>query len=183
MGISPRLVAALALLALGGCVLPEKFLAKSDSASDANIQQVATTWNNSIVFAPDPTRNGEPAPGIGGRLYLFDTNGIPVVGNGSLVVDLYDDSGATSKPGGVQLEQWRIDPVTLKRLVRKDTYGVGYTIFLPWGTYRPDIKIVHLTARYEPPQGMPLFAPSGALTIDHGKSPIGPSSGPVISQP
>ena len=63
------------------------------------------------------------------------------------------------------LEEWRIDKDTLKRLHKKDVIGEGYTIFLPWATYKPEIARIQLKVRYEPVKGAPLYAASSPLTL------------------
>ena len=129
--------------------------------------QVVATWNNQVLFTPDPTHNGEPTPGLAGRVYLFgQTVGYPVAGNGTMVVDLFDDARPPAGKAPTPLEEWRIDKDTLQRLLRRDPIGWGYTLFLPWATYRPDITHVHLKLRYNPVNGSPLFASSAPLTLN-----------------
>ena len=66
----------------------------------------------------------------------------------------------------------RIDKDTLKRLRKKDFIGEGYTIFLPWATYKPEITRVQLKARYEPSKGSPLYASSAPFTLNIDESAI-----------
>jgi hypothetical protein len=131
--------------------------------------QVVATWTPEVLFSPDPTKRGAPTPGIAGRVYLFGPEvKTPLVGNGSLVVDLYDDAPLAQGKPPVQLEQWRFDKDTLKNLCRKDAIGWGYTIFLPWGTYRPDITQVHLQVHYDVPGAMPLYSPNSPMALNRG---------------
>jgi hypothetical protein len=62
----------------------------------------------------------------------------------------------------------------MKRLLKKDAVGMGYSVFLPWGSYRSDVKQIHLSLRYEPVGGTPIFSPSGPMTLEHGTPSIGP---------
>jgi hypothetical protein len=176
MGVSKGLLSAVVAIALSGCVWPEKFTLHNDLVQPT-VCQVGAAWNNKVLFVPDPTKGGVPAPGLTGRLYLFGAMpDYPFIGDGSLVVDLFDDTprpGETPVQGGKHIEQWRIDPVTLKRLAKKDTIGDGYTLFLPWGTYKPEIQKVHLITRYEPAKGNPIFASPNSLMLDHGTPPPG----------
>lgn len=133
--------------------------------------QLVATWQHKVVFAPDPVHGGAESPGLLGRLYLFSQElDYPVIGDGSLVVDLYvmeqPDPKQPAQPR--LLEKWQFDAATLKRLLRKDVIGWGYTVFLPWGSFRPDISQVQLKVRYETAQKMPFFTESGALTIGGG---------------
>src|SRR5262249_41445546 len=61
---------------------------------------------------------------------------------------------------------WRIDQDTLQRLLRRDMIGWGYTLFLPWGTYKPEITQVHLKVRYEPAHGTPVYSESSSMTLN-----------------
>src|SRR5438094_874676 len=74
--------------------------------------QVVTFWENHVTFAPDPARAGVNAPVLLGKLYLFGPEiGFPLTGDGSLVVQLEDETAG--KP--VPLERWNFDPETLRR--------------------------------------------------------------------
>jgi hypothetical protein len=127
------------------------------------------TWSHDVVTTPDPVHNGTPTPGLAGRLYLFGPEiGYPLVGDGSLSVDLYDEGPKVNGGTPVLLEQWHIDKDTLRRLLKRDMIGWGYTLFLPWGTCKPEITRINLKMRYEPLKGYPLFTDSGPLTLAHG---------------
>ena len=91
-------------------------------------------------------------------MYLFgEGHDCPLIGDGCVVVDLYETlPGVVTSE--VPLEEWRFDRDTLKRLLRRDAVGWGYTLFLPWGTYRPDLSHVEIRVRYEPVKGLPLYA-------------------------
>ena len=177
----PRAVAlALIVLAAPGCLLADKCKSckvskDSPPPPSPDCCQVVTTWSNKVHFLPDPTKGGALGPGLAGRLYLFgsqiDADGLPKVGDGMVSVELYDDSGP--QPGGVQLEQWHFDQGMLQQLLKRDTVGWGYTLFLPWGSYRPELTKVHLNVRYTPQTGSPLFAPATPITLNHEAPPPG----------
>ena len=156
-----------ALLFAPGCMLTECFTAKDGPPKPSHPCQVVTTWMNKVQVAPDTVHNGAPMPGLVGRVYLFgETIDFTQVGDGAVVVELFDEThGPAEKP----LEQWAIDPVSLRKFLKKDTIGWGYSLFLPWATCRPDVTKVHVTCRYDPVAGgSPLFAPPSPLTLDHG---------------
>jgi hypothetical protein len=70
------------------------------------------------------------------------------------------------------LELWNFNKETLRQLASRDTIGWGYTLFLPWGTYNPAIKAVHMKICYAPPKSIPLYDESGTVALnsaDHGK--------------
>lgn len=183
--LQARLTAAVAVAALAvGCTLDAEFttakLSDKPPPPSAEICQVVAAWSNKVTYTPDPARQGVPAPGIAGRIYMFGQElGHTQTGDGDLVIDLYDDTPRGGQPSSVQLEQWRFDRATLKRLIRRDMVGWGYTIFLPWGSYRPDVSKVHLAVRYEPAKGVPLYAPGSPLTLEHVPPPTGVVPGPV----
>jgi hypothetical protein len=174
MGIPARLGFAAAFLAVSGCVLPNKFIG-SEEVAITQPASVVAAWTPKVTFTPDPANGGVPTPGLAGRVYVFGpTPDYPLTSDGVLTVELFDDTVRPGQPAGAQLETWQFDAATMKRLLKKDAIGMGYTVFLPWGTYRPDIKQVHLSLRFDPTGGTPLFAPSGPMTLEHGTPPTGP---------
>ncbi len=115
--------------------------------------QMIATWENTVSWAPDPTRGGTSMPGLSGRLYLFGQEvGFPTAGDGKISVLLSEETNGAV----VQKEVWNIDAATLKTWLRRDKIGWGYTMFLPWTTYRPEITKVRLKVFYTPAQGTPL---------------------------
>ena len=157
------------LTVASGCVPLESFLAQVAPPPGAAVCQVVATWQNKVMFTPDPVHGGTLTPGLAGRLYLFGPQiDFPLVGDGAVVIDLYDDNPAGAGKPPVHLERWQIDRDTLKRLLRQDAIGWGYTLFLPWATYKPETTHVRLTLCYVPAQGIPLYAPPTTLTLVPG---------------
>ena len=166
----------LALLFAPGCTLDQYWTSKDGPPKAGHPCQIVTTWMNEVQYAPDVVHDGVPTPGLVGRVYLFGPAiDFPQVGDGGLVVDLYND---TAGPATQPLERWQIDPVTLQKFLKKDIVGWGYTLFLPWPTCRPDVTKVHLTVRYDPAGGgSPLWAQTSLVTIEHPPAPGGPGAG------
>jgi hypothetical protein len=163
------LVLAAALAAAPGCVttFPALSPGGGKAAPPPVACQVVTTWQNQVYFAPDTTKGGMPTPGFVGRLYLFGPEiDFPLPADGAVTVDLYVTP--PGKPDGelTHLEQWRIDKETLKRLRKRDVIGEGYTLFLPWGSYRHDLTSVRLKVRYDTAAGTALYCESGPLTLN-----------------
>jgi hypothetical protein len=162
---------ALTALALGatGCESVNWALHPTVEAPPEGVAQVHTTWENRVLVTQDCVNEGAPLIGIGGRMYLFGQEvGFPLKGDGSVTVDVYDISPAATNGEPKMLERWQIDRKTLHRLARKDFIGWGYTLFLPWATYRPDIQRVQIQLRYVPEKGgTPLFAPPCQVTLRH----------------
>jgi hypothetical protein len=125
-----------------------------------------TCWQPQVQYRPDPVRDGAPGPVLVGRLYLL--NGEikqPVSAEGSVVVDLYDVAGSRE----VKLEEWRIDAETLNRLLKRDPIGWGYTLSLPWSTYRTGVSQVVLKTRFAPLQGPPLYDLGCPMKLEFAK--------------
>jgi hypothetical protein len=157
--------AVLLALACSGCVttMPETALAPNEPPPCRELPcQIVTWWQPQVRFSPDPARHGANNAGLAGRVYLFGQDmSFPLIADGALVIDLYDET--SNQP--VLLEEWKFDKETLKKQARRDAVGWGYTVFLPWGTYRPEISKVWLKARFEPLQGLPLYAPDSHVTL------------------
>lgn len=154
-------------LLLCGCVTTGSFLpGHVEKPPIGPVFQIVATWNKEVVFAPDPTRGGAPQPGLVGRIFLFGPElSFPHLGDGGLIVDLFDDAPVCQGKPAVHIEQWRFDKDSLRLLARKDGIGWGYTIFLPWGTYQPTISQVHLRVRFEPQKGAPIYQESSSLIL------------------
>lgn len=158
------------LCGLTGCVTLPGHVEKEEKPLVGIPCQIVATWQPNVIFTPDPAQNGRAQPGLAGRLYLFGQKvDFPMIAEGSLTVELADRS-----KGGepVVLEVWQFDKENLARLVRKDTIGWGFTLFLPWGTYRPDVNLVEMKVRFDPCKGTPLFAESTSVTLRNGGVPL-----------
>lgn len=181
-----------ALLMAQGCTLlpvnkeaqagkPNRFVRKIHKSGRMPCQ-IVSTWKNEVLHVADPVQGGVPAPGLAGRFYLFGEEvDTPIEAEGTLHIDLYD-LGKGQGGQAVLLENWQVDPATLKRLKRKDPVGEGYTLFLPWGTYREDITRVQLKLRYDAGGEFPLYGDTGPLTLNneitfrHSKATVAPGS-------
>jgi hypothetical protein len=168
---APAALAVLGACLLAGCVTTDD---KVDPAApppppkDVTPCQVLATWEPQVFWAPDPVHNGTPSPTLVGQVYLFGPDvGFPMMGDGSLVVDLYEGSPPPGTPA-TPLEEWRIDPTSLRKYARHDYIGWGYTLGLPWQTYRPDLCHVQMRVRYESgkPGTLPLFTNPTPLTLN-----------------
>jgi hypothetical protein len=134
--------------------------------------EVSCTWMQEVAHVPDPARHGARNPGLAGRLYLFGdlASGHSLAVDGKAEIVLYDLSGEKEK----MLEVWQFGPNALKQLLRRDPIGWGYTLFLPWGTYRPDISRVELRVSFTPTGEATLYAEPSTVTLQHGATPNGP---------
>jgi hypothetical protein len=151
----------------GGCVELENLVPNRDGPPRGQSSQASVTWHNQVIFAPDPVRGGVSSPGLAGRLYFFGPNmGFPLAVDGRVIVDLFDpgQKGPDGEPK--LLERWNLDQDALHRCLRHDTIGWGYTLLLPWGTYRPDLAEVVLKVRYDPIKGVPIYANPATVTFN-----------------
>ena len=161
--MSGALVLALLLLT-PGCVTTQSWVNSPEPAP--SVCQVHTYWEGRIQVTQDVVNGGRPLPGLAGRLYLFGTEiKFPEKGDGSVVVDLYDASNTQPGIQPKHIERWQFDAGNLNKLLRKDKIGWGYTLFLPWPNYTPDITRVQLNVCYTPAKGNPLYAPPSTISL------------------
>jgi hypothetical protein len=153
-------------IVLSGCVGIDGFLHKPEPVPTGKPCQIVATWNKEVLFVPDPASNGIPRPGISGRIYLFGPEfSHPLTADGKLTVEMFVPvvshvDGTHVKAELQRLESWEMDQETLRKLIRKDMIGWGYSVFLPWGTYRPETNQVRLKVRFEGNNEMPVFTES-----------------------
>lgn len=160
------LLMTLGWLLLPGCRTVETSKVKPIEPGPAPVHQAVTNWANQMIVTSDVVHQGAPLPGIVGRLYLVGPDQARFVkGDGKVIVDLYDvgQPGPDGKPK--MLQRWEYDKSTLDRLFRKDWLGWGYTLFLPWPDYQPDVKRVQLRACYLPDKGTSVFAPHTQVSL------------------
>lgn len=135
------------------------------------VTEMATVWMNRVAYLPDPTRNGKLGAGLAGQLILLGPNMQFAPANGTLTVDVYDETPRTPGvgPAALRAERWQFSADDLAKLVAHDErFGKSYTIFLPWVAFRSDVTRVKIMARYDPADGgHPLYAPASPLTLDN----------------
>lgn len=138
------------------------------TAKGGKATEIAIAWQNHIDYLPDPTRQGAMGPGLAGQMFLFDSHDHSALADGTLTIDLYDE---TIRPNGqprMKPERWQFHKDVLKGLRTVDErFGPNYVLFLPWPSYRPDITRVRITVRFDPDQkgGFTLYAPESKLNL------------------
>ncbi len=156
--------------------------------------EMAVGWQNRIAYLPDPVKNGRMSPGVVGQMFLFGGEKLEFAqADGTLTVDLIDDSPRPPGQPAATPERWQFDKNTLRNLqTRDETFGKSYVLFLPWPTYKSDITRVMISARYDPDNGHTLFAKPTVITLDTTSAfgapvfsplPGGTGSGPVGNRP
>jgi hypothetical protein len=173
------------ILLFSGCTPTSPFLSSGQYLPCGTPCQVVATWTNQVGWTPDPTRGGTPGPVLAGRVYLFGPEiDFPMVGDGRMVVDLYDETATLHGGQPVLLEEWIFNPDDLRRLLKKDAIGWGYTMVMPWGTYAPEVARINLKVRYEPIKGLPLYGQGATITLSHENNPaLGLAKRPTLTSP
>lgn len=151
-----------------------KLAAKTEKKTLAT--EIAVTWRPRIGYLPDPTKSGAVGAGLVGQMFLYGGQNLQfALADGTLTVDMVDDTPRPPGQAAATPERWQIDKNTLRKLATMDeTFGQSYVLFLPWPAYRADITRVKISARYDPENGHTLFVPPSVLTID--------TSGPLGAQ-
>ena len=122
--------------------------------------EMAVAWRNRIAYLPDPSRNGAMGAGIAGQLFLFGGPKLEfALADGTLTVDLIDETPRPAGQPAAKPERWQFDKNTLRNQRTVDeTFGKSYVLFLPWPAYKSDITKVRISARYDPDNGQTLYA-------------------------
>ncbi|MCE9530041.1 MAG: hypothetical protein K8T89_02715 [Planctomycetes bacterium] len=162
---------ACAALAPLGCFALGKTSIHKEEPKAGQQGRLVSAWENKIVYAPDASRGGETIPGLTGRVYLFgpDLNA-PYLGDGKLLIDLFDATPHGQGAPPKMIEHYIYPADVLQKLTKKDVFGDGYTLFLPWATYRPDISHIYILMRYDTVKGEQFFHQSGTFSVDHGET-------------
>src|SRR5262249_25416877 len=155
------------LLFSAGCVNLPPVAPHKDVPPTGPVTELLATWGNKVVYNEDLLHNGVKTPGLAGRLYFFSgESGFPVKSDGDVKVEFYDATG--EKRSEQPLGEWNFDKKHLNNWLCKDNIGWGYTLFLPWPTYRPEITKVVMVVKYVPATGLPVFAPTSTVSLNTG---------------
>lgn len=137
-------------------------------AKPGEVSRLTAAFSNKVIYAPDPTRGGDPVPGLLGRLYIFSTDeAVPIEAEGDLVVDVWDNSPKINGGKPKLMEVWHLDPTAFAKFRKRDIIGEGYSIFLPWSTYNIDVRQINVIVRFSGKDGRVLMTPPEALSVDH----------------
>ncbi|MFL5339425.1 MAG: hypothetical protein ACJ8F7_04590 [Gemmataceae bacterium] len=165
-----RLFAAGGLLLAGlnvGCVGLDTRPAKWFDSSPAQVGAMDVLWFKDVKRLPDPTRHGALSDALAARVYLYPSaaRGKPVLGDGKVTVELFDDSDAANPR---LLETTNFPAEVLTNMASSDMIGLGYTLVVPC---QPNYKVVHMTVKYLPKSGQPLVQSCGTMVVDYGTAP------------
>jgi hypothetical protein len=163
-----------------GCAATGQQLAASVTADKPAppVSRVVAIWSNQIVTGVDPAHGATPMYGLAGRVLLLSADlKENLLADGRLVVELYAPPPGQPEAPPVKMESWEIKKDILNSVYqRTDIAGRGYSLSLPWPSYRPDITRVMIRVHYEPAKGVPVIT-QDSLALDGG--PIAP---PVYSR-
>jgi hypothetical protein len=174
------LLLALGVLALApasGCtafqrVSTSQWLATGWCDDAAQVSQVMAFWDNRVHITENTRNDGAPLPVMAGRVFLVNEEAKKLVeADGFIRVQMFDVTDP--RPGAAQrkLASWEFDPHSLKRLMRKDTAGIGYTLVLPWQEHDPSVKKVRMQVGYFPKTGSPHYTSPQMLTLQSADAP------------
>jgi hypothetical protein len=151
-----------------GCTTTDQLVA--NTGDKPRVAQLTAIWNNQLIAGVDPVHNGAPMVGLAGRVFLFGPDQKEyLLADGKLVVELYATPPEQPQAAPVRMEVWEITKDKLNTVcLRKDFFGQGYTLNLPWPSYRPDITRVQLRPRYEPEKGTVVYGPEEMLALNNG---------------
>ncbi len=162
-------------LLLSGCVTLGSHVAEGPPPSAEPPAKVVVMWRPRAVQGVDTMHNGQMLVGLAGRVWLLGADGLPLVGDGELKVELYADPPAPGAPPH-KLEEWNISRADLQhKCLKRDMVGWGYNLQLPWHTYRPEITHVLMRACYKSAGGQTLYTPPQPVTLsDENQTVVNP---------
>ncbi len=146
-----------------------------EPAKAGEAARLSVAWSNKITYAPDPTRGGDPVPGLLAKVYLFGpedkTPQVPLKGDGELLVAVWDHSNRSAGGSPKLMELWHIDPEAAGKFQKPDFMGgYAYSLFLPFSNYHVDLKQINLVMRYNGADGRSLVASPEILSLDHSQT-------------
>lgn len=136
-------------------------------AEQAPVSVVLTSWDSHVYVTRDEANGKKRLPGLAGRLMLFSEGSTNLVeATGEVRVQVFDVTNLGPEDEPIFKAQWDLDPHALKKLRKEDRFTDGYTIFLPWDTFSPDIKQVLVQTYYYPKKGVPpIYSDPQTLTL------------------
>jgi hypothetical protein len=148
-----------------------------DHAPVGKPDQVSAFWIDGVDVKPDPTQGGMLIPGFAGRvIFMRSKSGDTVSVNSPITIQAYVNDPSQNR--AVPMEQWTIQPEHLPLLFKRDIAGWGYTVWLPWNSYSPEIKQVRLIVVYqEKDQAAPLYSEAMTIRIQgqNARTPAAPT--------
>src|SRR5262249_31381458 len=141
-------------------------------------QEMVVLCGKQVEFLPDPTSNGQLRPVLAPRIFFLQDNGFATVVDGTLTIDVFDDSPQGNGNPPKQIHRNTTSSDILQKMRRQDEImGIGYVAVFPWTSYKPDIRQIHMNIRFEPANGgEPITAITETITLDPPSAKIQQSS-------
>jgi len=165
------------VLVVAGCKAFQKPAQTSDGKSSTTATaamakpgipaaSLTASWSRTVEVGTDPNHH-TPMPAIVGRAYFFDAKLRPVEADGKLTVELFDDTNRRIGKPSVKLEEWNINSEQLAKMVNKDPLiGTGYSLILPWPSFKSDVGQIHMVIHYTPKSGQALTMSDQIMTLE-----------------
>lgn len=147
-----------------------EFTALWNDKAPGKPNEIGAIWQEGVDIQLDPNHGGMPVPGFAGRVFFMQTNagkGPAVLVDGTLLIQLFEDKPYQGMP--TPLETWTILPEHLPMLVKKDLTGWGYSLWLPWHTFNPNIRRVKMTVQYQGKDGTRLTSEPMQIQIQDAR--------------
>ncbi len=132
--------------------------------ADQPVTDMITFWDNRMRVTEDSVNGGAPLPGLAGRLLLLNDNAT-VEAKGSVVVQVFDMTNAKKGAPPLEVGTWTFPALALKKLKKRDGIGDGYTLFLPWSGYHPEVREVKVQVCYKPENGAARYSSPSQVTL------------------
>lgn len=143
-----------------------------DTAGGETGYELFTMWNNQIHVTQDTENGFRPLPGLAGRFLIFRKGSDQAAdAAGEVLVMIHDMSKPAPGVAPPLLTHCRFDPIALKQLKRKQKDGDGYTLFIPWENYRPDLTTVQIQLIFYPKGGQPIHATPELVRLQSSQQP------------
>ncbi len=162
------------MIALSGCTITEESLVSGISETPpppGQVRQIVVEPQNRVIFGPDPLHGGQTIPVLGGNIYLFGPEmKFPFQGDGTLVVKCQPILPANVPGPQPTPVVCSFPKKTLREsCLKKTMYGWGYSVFLPWVDYRPDITKFQFQVCYQDDKGgLPVYSDVSMISLTSG---------------
>jgi hypothetical protein len=134
--------------------------------AEQQVSHVFTIWDGNVRTAQDTANSGATLHGLVGRLLLLnDDTGKGMDAHGTVMVCMHDVTDVAAGKEPIRIAEWKFDTQSLKPLKKRDRFGDGYTLFLPWDAYHSGVKQVHLQVCYVTEKGTRHYAEPLNLTL------------------
>jgi hypothetical protein len=145
------LASVLLLASFAGCCCTQS--SKRD-LEPPPVQGVLVYWDKNLYGTQDPTRQGVTIPGLAGRLWVQGEDPRQMLeAKGLVFAELYDMTPTRDGGSPKKVAEITYDTAALKKVHSHDMLGEGYTIFVPFEAYRPEVTEVMLKLFYQEENG------------------------------